>query len=67
MSALQKCWTLGAFLAWENRQEFTYEFDGFQPVVMTGGSAANSRIQFNLLGLPFSRLRCHRVRVTAAG
>ncbi len=27
------------FLAWEEAQELRYEFDGFQPVAMTGGTA----------------------------
>ena len=36
------------FLAWEERQEQRYEFDGFQPVAMTGGTAAHAVIQHNL-------------------
>jgi Uma2 family endonuclease len=52
--------TLEAFLDWENQQELKYEFDGFQPVGMTGVSAAHSRIQVNLLGLLFNALRGHR-------
>ena len=36
--ALRKPMTLEAFLAWEERQELRYEFDGFQPVAMTGGT-----------------------------
>jgi hypothetical protein len=31
--------TLGEFLAWEERQPTRHEFDGFQPVAMTGGAA----------------------------
>jgi hypothetical protein len=30
--------TLEAFLGWESRQEIKYEFDGFRPVAMTGGT-----------------------------
>jgi Uma2 family endonuclease len=60
MSAALKPVTLEAFLDWESQQELKYEFDGFQPVAMTGGSAAHARIQFNLLGLLFSALRGHR-------
>ena len=60
MSAVTKPMTLEAFLDWESRQELKYEFDGFQPVAMTGGTAAHARIQFNLLGLLFARLRGHR-------
>src|ERR1019366_2817128 len=35
------------FLAWEERQELRYEFDGFQPVAMTGGTVAHDRITLN--------------------
>jgi Uma2 family endonuclease len=62
MSAVVKPMTLDAFLEWESRQELKYEFDGFQPVAMTGGTAEHSQIQFNLLGLLFSGLRGHRCR-----
>jgi hypothetical protein len=34
--ALKKTWTLAEFLAWEERQELRFEFDGVQPVAMTG-------------------------------
>jgi Uma2 family endonuclease len=40
--------TLAEFLAWEERQELRYEFDGFAPVAMTGGTIAHDRITFNL-------------------
>lgn len=63
MSAALKPMTLEAFLDWESRQDFKYEFDGFQPVGMTGVSAAHSAIQPNLIGLLFSRLRGGRCRV----
>ena len=36
------------FLMWEERQELRYEFDGFQPIAMTGGTAAHAMIQHNL-------------------
>jgi Uma2 family endonuclease len=36
------------FLAWEERQELRHEFDGFQPMAMTGGTAAHAIIQHNL-------------------
>lgn len=45
---LRKRMTLQQFLAWEERQELRYEFDGFQPVAMTGGTIAHDRITFNL-------------------
>jgi len=60
MSAVLKSMSLEAFLDWENRQELKYEFDGFQPIGMTGVSAAHSRIQVNLLGLLYIALRGHR-------
>ena len=37
-SAHRKPMTRGEFLAWEERQEFKWEFDGFAPVAMTGGT-----------------------------
>ena len=40
--------TLAEFLAWEERQEPRYEFDGLAPVAMTGGTVAHDRITFNL-------------------
>ena len=40
--------TLAEFLDWEKDQELRYEFDGFAPVAMTGGTAAHARIQANL-------------------
>ena len=46
--ALRKPMTLTEFLAWEERQEPRYEFDGFEPVAMTGGTIAHDRITFNL-------------------
>jgi len=45
---LRKPMTLQQFLAWEERQELRYEFDGFQPVAMTGGTFAHDQITFNL-------------------
>ena len=37
------------FLDWERSQEERYEFDGIQPVAMTGGSRPHSRIGTRLL------------------
>lgn len=45
------------FLAWEERQELKWEFDGFQPVAMTGGTFAHTRIQGNLITALNNRLR----------
>jgi Uma2 family endonuclease len=47
-SALRKPMTLAQFLAWEERQELRYEFDGFAPVAMTGGTVAHDQITFDL-------------------
>jgi len=41
-------WTIASFLAWEERQERPWEFDGFQPVAMNGGSLNHDRITFRL-------------------
>jgi len=49
--------SLPQFLAWEERQELRHEFDGFQPVAMTGGTAAHDAIQMNLHAALVSRLR----------
>ena len=35
-NALRQPMTVEEFLAWEERQELRYEFDGFRPVAMTG-------------------------------
>ena len=47
--ALQHRWTTERFLAWEESQELRYEFDGFQPIAMAGGTAARAAIQRNLI------------------
>jgi Uma2 family endonuclease len=63
MSAvLQAPMTLAAFLDWESRQQIKYEFDGFQPAAMTGGTEVHAAIQRNLIGLLYNRLRGHRCR-----
>ncbi len=46
--ALRKPMTVEEFLEWEERQELRYEFDGFQPVAMTGGTFAHDAIQMAL-------------------
>src|SRR4051812_34254524 len=55
--ALRPSMTLAEFLDWEERQDLRYEFDGFQPVAMTGGTAAHARLQRNLLLAVGTRLR----------
>lgn len=54
---LRKAWTQDEFFSWAERQEAPYEFDGFQPVAMTGGNAGHSRIARNLSFALRSRLR----------
>ncbi len=46
---LRQPMTIEQFLAWEDQQELRYEFDGFQPVAMTGGTAAHAAILRNIL------------------
>ena len=50
-------WTIVEFLQWEEQQALRYEFDGFQPVAMTGGTAAHADIQANLAASLRTRLR----------
>lgn len=54
---LRQPMTIEQFLAWEDRQELRYEFDGFQPVAMTGGTAAHAAILRNILFSLTGRLR----------
>jgi hypothetical protein len=42
--ALQRPMTREQFLAWEEKQPLHYEFDGFQPVAMTGWKAGRAGI-----------------------
>jgi Uma2 family endonuclease len=60
--AMRRPMTLEQFLAWEDRQELRYEFDGFQPIAMTGGTAAHSAIQANIIFSLTGRLRGKRCR-----
>ncbi len=55
--ALRTPMTLQQFLVWEERQELRYEFDGFQPVAMPGGTAAHAAVQRNLIMALGVRLR----------
>jgi Uma2 family endonuclease len=57
IAARQRTMTLAEFLEWEARQELRYEFDGFQPVAMTGGTFAHAVIQRNLAIAIGGRLR----------
>lgn len=58
MSAvLQRPMSLTEFLAWEERQELRYEFDGFRPIAMTGGTLRHEMIGGTLRALLHERLR----------
>jgi Uma2 family endonuclease len=46
--ALRKPMTREAFFAWAEAQDVRHEFDGFQPVAMTGGNMGHSRIISNI-------------------
>ena len=55
--ALRKPWTQEQFFSWAQTQDIRYEFDGFQPVAMTGGNVGHSRVTRNLNFALQSRLR----------
>ncbi len=54
--ALRQPITVDEFLAWEEHQELRYEFDGFSPVAMTGGTYEHDAIQVNLIRALANRL-----------
>jgi Uma2 family endonuclease len=55
--AVRRPMTIEGFLAWEAAQELRWEFDGFEPVAMTGGTAGHSAIERNLVAALAPRLR----------
>ncbi len=55
--ALRTPMTLEDFLEWEDRQEHRHEFDGVEPIAMTGGTRAHADIQGNLAVALKTRLR----------
>ncbi len=61
-NALRQPMTLEEFLAWERRQELRYEFDGIQPLAMTGGTIEHSVIATNLVQAIGPQLRGTRCR-----
>jgi Uma2 family endonuclease len=63
MSApLRRPWTQDEFFAWAGSQEGRYEFDGFQPVDMTGGTVNHAIIMQNVHAALRDRLRGGRCR-----
>jgi len=61
--AFRKPMTVHQFLDWEERQELRWEFDGFQPVAMNGGTAAHETIGGNIRNALQNRLADRRCRV----
>jgi len=57
MSAAQKPLTLEEFLAWERGQPARYEFDGVQPIAMTGGSRPHARVGARLVAALINRVQ----------
>ena len=49
MGASLKPLTVDEFLAWERAEPLRYEFDGIQPIAMTGGSRNHARTQTRLV------------------
>jgi Uma2 family endonuclease len=60
--AIHQPMTLAEFLAWEARQEPRWEFDGFQPVSMTGATLAHEIIGGNVRTALQNRLAGSRCR-----
>lgn len=54
---MRKSWTQDEFFAWAETQAGRYEFDGFQPVAMTGGNLNHSRAIRNIGFALRTRLR----------
>ena len=54
---LRTPWSQQEFFSWAASQEGRYEFDGFQPVDMTGGTAGHSIIMQNVHAALRGRLR----------
>ena len=55
--ALRRPMSFDEFLAWERQQELRWEFDGFHPVAMVGGTVEHSVIATNLVRALEDRLR----------
>ena len=61
--SLQKPWTQDEFFAWAEAQEERYEFDGFAPVAMVGGTINHSQIAHNIYAACRQGLRGSGCRV----
>ena len=54
--ALRQTWTVDQFLAWEERQDVRFEFDGVRPIGMVGVTENHAEIQANLIRAVGNRL-----------
>jgi Uma2 family endonuclease len=54
---MRKPMSLQEFLAWEEVQELRYEFNGYEPVAMAGGTAEHDAISMNIAAALVTRLR----------
>ena len=64
--ALERPMSLDQFLIWEQQQDLRWEFDGYGPVAMTGGTANHSAIQRNLAIAVGGQLRGKRCQLYTA-
>ena len=64
--ALRQPRTMAEFLDWEERQDLRHEFDGLQPVAMTGGSRAHDAVQVNVVIALGTRLRGKMCRINGS-
>jgi Uma2 family endonuclease len=55
--AFRRTWTQEQFFPWAAAQDERYEFDGLQPVAMTGGNAGHAVVTRNLNSALWTRLR----------
>ena len=65
-AALRQPMSVAEFLAWEERQEYRWEFDGSQPVAMTGGTRAHETISGNIFFALRGRLAGRRCQAFGA-
>jgi len=59
--------TMEEFLAWEERQELRYEFDGRKAIAMVGGTEAHEIIAVNILIEVGTQLRTGPCRIYGGG
>lgn len=65
--AIKPAMSTEEFLTWERAQERPWEFDGFEPRAMTGGTDAHHGIQANTIAALVIRLRGGPCRVRGQG